>query len=489
MTVFGNRPRQFEVWRGGRSTEQGVHTNRAAWIAVIVLLGGTFIGTINNSIAAVAVPSMADDLGVDLSTAVWIISGFALTLGTFMSIAGRLGDLYGPRRLFLVGMFVFSLASLLVAVGDHIIVVVIGRMLQGASGAPVLPCILATIARLFERADRAAAVALWAAVNAAALAAGPAVGGLIVDYFGWRAIFFMTAPAMFAVGILVVVFVPPDEPTVRTHLDVRGAVLVAGAIGCFAVAVTQASRWGWTSSMTIGFLVVSLCLGLAMTRHLERTSNPFIDPKLFRQPGLLSVTVVASLQMVVLFTVTFSVPVFFVVGAGRSAASAGLTTSILPACMLVGVAFAGRWLRSGALRRLLIVGAVLMAVGTVLVVIAAPSMIGVALALVPVGIGVSLIQAPSAAAVTTLAPTAQTGEAAGVFNTARFVLGGLGATGAAVLFDVGADRQPGAAVTLAHGLDGLTAALTLSLAASLAILAVSLGQGIASAEAVAANAS
>ncbi|WP_373070983.1 MFS transporter [Gemmatimonas sp.] len=439
-----------------------------------VLLGGTFIGTINNSIANVAVPSMADDLGVDLSTAVWIISGFALALGTLMSVAGRLGDMYGPRRLFLAGMFVFSFASLIVAIGDHILVVVGGRVLQGASGAPVLPCILATIARMYEKEDRGAPVALWAAVNAAALAAGPAVGGVIVDAFGWRAIFFMTAPAMLLVGVLVVFLVPPDEPVERQRLDGRGALLVALTLACFAIPVTEASRWGWTSSSTIGLLGASIGLGLVLRRHLSRTPEPFIDPGLLRQPGFASVTTVASLQMVVLFTVTFSVPVFFVVGAGQSAGSAGLTTSVLPVCMFVGAIFAGRLIRRSSLRNLLMVGALLMAAGTIAVAAVAPSMVGVGLALIPIGIGVSLIQTPSASAVTILAPSEQTGEAAGVFNTARFVLGGLGATLAAVLFDLGAGREPGAQVTLEQGLRGLTAALGLALAASTAIVVVSL---------------
>lgn len=448
---------------------------RAAWIAVSVLLGGTFIGTINNSIANVAVPSMADDLEVDLSTAVWIISGFALALGTLMSVAGRLGDLYGPRRLFLAGMFVFCIASLIVAMGDHILVVVGGRVLQGASGAPVLPCILATIARMYDEEDRGAPVALWAAVNAAALAAGPAVGGAIVDAFGWRAIFFMTAPAMLMVGVLVIFLVPPDEPVEPQRLDGRGAVLVAVTLACFAIPVTEASRWGWTNPVTIGLIAASVVLGLVLRTHLSKASDPFIDPRLLRQPGFGTVTTVASLQMVVLFAVTFSVPVFFVVAAGRSAGSAGLVTSVLPACMFVGAIFAGRLIRRTSLGGLLMVGALLMAGGIIAIAVLAPSMVGVGLALIPVGIGVSLIQTPSASAVTTLAPSQQTGEAAGLFNTARFVLGGLGATLAAVLFDLGAGRQPGGEVTITQGLRGLTAALTLALAASVVIVVLSLG--------------
>ncbi len=449
-----------------------MEAGRRRWLAVASLLGATFVGTINNSIANVAVPSIARDLEVDITSAVWVITAFVLPLGILMPLAGRMGDMFGARRVFLAGTALFAVASVIVATGDHIGVVVAGRLLQGAAGAPVLPCILATISRLFEPHERARAVALWAGVNAGALAAGPAVGGVIVDGLGWRAIFFITAPAILGVGAMVALLVPPDLPTVRRRIDWTGAALVAAALGAFVALTTEVTSWGVLSPHTGGFLMASVVLTSAAVWHLGRTEEPFLDPMLLRQPGLLPVTLIASVQMVALFAITFSVPVFYVIGNGANASTAGLLTASLPASMLAGAMLAGRLGDRVPLPSLLGAGGVAMLLGVVVAGVAAPNEIGVVVGLVVIGAGVSLIQAPAAAAVTVLAPPDQTGIAAGVFNTARFVLGGLGATLAAVLFDAGSGRDHGdERLPLAQALTGLRLALVLGALAALVIMA------------------
>lgn len=443
------------------------------WAAVAALLGATFVGTVNNSIANVAVPSIAHDLDIDLTAAVWTISAFVLPLGILMPLAGRIGDMYGARRVFLAGTGLFALASLIVASADHIAVVVAGRALQGAAGSPVLPCILATIARLFPPAERARAVALWAGVNAAALAAGPALGGVIVDGLGWRAIFWLSAPAIVGVGILVAVLVPPDGTSVRRRLDLVGAGLVAVVLTTLVVPLTEAGTWGWLHPLTLGPLLLSAATAAVLVRHVNRVDEPFIDPALVRQPGLVPVTCVASLQMVALFAITFAVPVFYVVGAGEGARAAGMVTSVLPASMLVGAAVSGRLAGRLALSTMISRGGAAMTIGTLVVAAGAPRVPVVVLGLAVIGGGVSLIQAPAAAAVTSLAPEGQTGVAAGLFNTARFVLGGLGATMAALLFDAGSGRADGEQeVRLSDALVGLRSSLALGVVAGLAILGV-----------------
>lgn len=448
-------------------------SGRRRWAAVLALLGATFVGTVNNSIANVAVPSVASDLDVDLTVAVWMISAFVLPLGILMPLAGRIGDTYGARRVFLAGTGVFAAASVVVAVSDDIAVAIAGRALQGMAGAPVLPCILATIARLFPTTDRPRAVALWAGVNAGALAAGPALGGVIVDGLGWRAIFWLSAPAILLVGALVAVLVPRDVPVVRRRLDLVGAGLVALTLTALVVPVTEAATWGWLTPRTIVPLLASIAVAVLLTRHLRRTEEPFIDPALVRQPGLMPVTAVASLQMVALFAITFVVPVFYVVGEDAGARAAGLVTSVLPASMLVGAVFSGRLSGRMALPRMIESGGAAMVIGCLVISAGAPSVPMVVLGLAVAGTGVSLIQAPAAAAVTLLAPAGQTGLAAGLFNTARFVLGGFGATMAAVLFDAGSGRLHGQqAVPGPDALVGLRAALLLGLVSGLVIVSV-----------------
>lgn len=458
---------------GAAPAEPAMSASRQRWFAVAALLGATFVGTVNNSIANVAVPSIARDLEVDLTVAVWTISAFVLPLGILMPLSGRIGDIYGARRVFLVGAVLFAIASLVVASAQHLAVVVVGRALQGAAGSPVLPCILATIARLFPPEERARAVALWAGVNAAALAAGPALGGVIVDGLGWRAIFWLSTPAMAIVGLLVLVLVPTDGPSVERHLDLVGASLVALTLTTIVLPITEGDSWGWGDPRTLGLLCLSGGSTALLVRHTKQVDEPFVDPTLLRRPGLLPVAGVASLQMVALFATTFSVPVFFVVGAGGEARAAGVVTAVLPAAMLVGAALSGRLASRVSLPTMIGRGGAAVTAGTLVVALGAPRVLVVVSGLALVGGGISLIQAPAAAAVTSLAPEGQTGVAAGLYNTARFVLGGFGATLAALLFDVGSGRGEGEqTVALADALVGLRAALVLSVLAGLAILAI-----------------
>lgn len=437
--------------------------------AMAALLGATFIGTVNNSLANVAVPAMADDLDVGLSSAVWVVSAFALSLGVMMPLAGRVGDVHGARRVFLVGCVIFAVSSLAVGVSDHIVPVVIGRVGQGVAGSPVLPCIMATVARLYPPQQRGRALGQWAAVNASALAAGPALGGVVVDHVGWRWLFLATAPLILVVALAVWLLVPPDPPRVARRIDATGATLLAVAMAAIVLPVTESSRWGVAHPLTLGLLAVAAVSSALLVHRVRTTPEPFIPPALLRAPGFLRTSGIAGLQMVALFAITFVVPVSYVV-AGSDASAAGLVTAVLPATMLVGALGAGRLadrLGFAALARL---GGVGIVGGAVLVGLTAPSRVGAVAGLVVVGAGISLIQAPAAAAVTLTAPPDVGGLAAGVFNTARFLLGGVGATVAALAFEQASGSTGTTGVARSAAVAGVRAGVAVAVVAGLAIV-------------------
>ncbi|HEX7136184.1 MAG TPA: MFS transporter [Iamia sp.] len=441
--------------------------------ALAALLGATFIGTVNNSLANVAVPSMAEDLGVGLSTAVWIVSAFALALGVMMPLAGRLGDLHGARRVFLIGVVLFAASSVLVATGGHVAVVVLGRVGQGIAGSPVLPCIMYTATRLYPPDRRGRVLGLWAAVNASALAAGPALGGLAVDHLGWRWLFGLSAPLILLVGVAVWVLVPADPPTKGGRVDLPGAALLAVALGAIVLPVTESSRWGFAHPLTITLLLVAAASSALLVLRVRTAPDPFISPALLRAPGFLATSGVAGLQMLGLFAVTFVVPVSYVVR-GDDAAAAGLVTSVLPVSMLLGALVAGRMADRFGFPVLARAGGLSIVAGAVVIGLSANVRPGVIAGLAVVGSGISLIQAPAAAAVTLTAPPGQAGLAAGVFNAARFLVGGIGATAAALAFE----RASGAGedqtgVADAAAVAGLRAGLGVAVVAGLAIVAVS----------------
>ncbi len=435
------------------------------WVALAVLLGATFIGTVNNSIMNVALPRIADDFDVPLTRAVWMVAGFALSLATMMPLAGRLGDVYGPRRVFQYSMVTFALASLLVAVAPTVEIAVAGRVLQGASGAPVLPCVMATIARIFPTEHRGRAVGLWAAVNSGALALGPAIGGLLIDLAGWRAIFWASAPAIIVVGIATAMLVPDDAPPRRPSIDVIGGVLLT--VGVFGVVspLNLVEQLGITHPAVWGIVAVAIVAFVALRHRHTRVAVPFLDMSIIGQRRFRLITLAAALQMVALFGITLLVPVYLVDGLGKSTGVAGLITATLAGSMFLFATVAGRLAERRSFASLAAQGGTLMVVG-LLGALAAPGNLGVlVVALFLCGLGISCIQAPATVAITLSVPPSQTGVATGLFNMARFVAGGFGATAAALTLE------------RAGGVESLTAvrsALLVPLGGACAVLVVAL---------------
>lgn len=407
------------------------------WFALIALLGATLIGTVNNNIVNVAIPDIAEDLAVPLTSAVWVVAGFALALATMMPLAGRLGDLYGPRRIFLFGVGTFAVSSILLALAPNLPCAILGRVLQGVSGAPVLPCVMSTITRIFPEAHRGRAIGLWAAVNSGALAIAPALGGWIVDTAGWRAIFWISGPLILGVGVAVAILVPPDKPHVGGSLDLRGVILFVSFMISLVTSVSLIERLRllhpliWLSALVCGLTFV------ALRRHLSSARTPFIDLRMISNAAFVTNTLIASIQMVVLFGVTLVVPVFLVSGLGRATSFAGITTATLAGSMLAGSVVSGRLAERIGFPRLALFGGTIILAGTTLVmarVVATPWLVtGLCLC----GLGISLIQTPATVAITFNVSPQETGAATGIFNMARFIFGGIGATVTAAVFQTG----------------------------------------------------
>jgi EmrB/QacA subfamily drug resistance transporter len=444
------------------SDQAGVVAAPRRWFALAAILGATFVGTVNNSIVNVALPSMADDLDVDLTAAVWIISGFALSLATMMPLAGRLGDVFGQRRVFLVGIVVFALASLVVAVAPNLPVAIVGRVLQGAAGAPVLPCIMATVARIFPAEHRGRAIGTWAAVNSGALAAGPAIGGWIIDLAGWRAIFWGSVPTIALVGIASAVLVPPDGPQVRRPIDATGAFLVTVIIFGVVAPLSLIDRFGLFDPVIGAFALAVIAAVVALRRHQPRVTEPFLDFGLVRSRRFAQVTGAAALQMVALFGLTLVVPIYLVKAESFTAGVAGLVTATLAGTMFLGSTVSGRLAERHGLGVLAVAGGLLLLSGSMLIWWRVGDVGIIVPALVVCGAGISLIQTPSAVAITQQVPLAQTGVASGLFNTARFLAGGLGATATAFMFE----RGGGATVS------GFRTAMLVPIGGTVALLAV-----------------
>jgi MFS family permease len=417
-------------------------------MVLATVLLGTFVGTVNNSVANVAVLDVTDDFDVAVGTGAWFVTGYVLAFAVLMPVAGRLADVYGTRRVAVVGMVAFLAASVGVATAPGWPWALAGRVAQGVANAPVLPTVMVTVAAVFPAGERGRAMGVWAAVNGAAVALGPPIGGVLTDAFGWRSVFWADVPLVLVVLVLTIRYLPDVRPPRARgdgdRVDVASAVLLSAGLVTTMVGLGQASEggWGWPAAATLGPLGAALLL--VWWWHLARARSPLVDPALLRNRTYAVLGGIAALQMMVLFGVLFTTPLMLVVEFERPVGTAGLLVFVLPVSMVAaGPALGHLADRRGTASLTRAGGAVLAGAAAVLAAGAAWRSLGVVLAgLVLVGLGVAAIQAPAAVGVAEAVGEAARGAGLGLFHTIRFVGGVMGTAlfaGAFALTAPGAD--------------------------------------------------
>jgi EmrB/QacA subfamily drug resistance transporter len=415
-------------------------TPRERWLVLATVLVGTFIGTVNNSVANVAVLDVIDDFHVDVGAAVWFITGYVLAFAVLMPVAGRLADAYGVRRVYLGGMACFLVASVAVAVAPTYPLAAGGRVLQGVANAPVLPTVMVTIAAVFPPGMRGRAMGLWAAVNGIAIALGPSLGGVVTDALGWRWAFWFDVPIVVLALVLGRRYVPdlrgaPSREGDAT-LDVLGGALMTGGLVGVMVALSQGTEWGWTNAVVLVLLASGVALLVAFWRRSARVAVPFLDLAMLRNRRFGVLAAIAGLQMAVLYGVLFTVPLVLVSVFDRSVGATGGLVVVLPLSMIVAGPTMGHLTDRLGIRRLAAAGGVLLVVAALVIAagVAADSLALVLVGLVVVGAGVSAIQSPTAVGVTEEIGDTNRGVTMGMFHTIRFLAGVLGTAGSAALF-------------------------------------------------------
>jgi EmrB/QacA subfamily drug resistance transporter len=402
------------------------------------VLAGTFLGTLNNSVANIAVVDLIDDLHVDVDVAVWFVTGYVLAFAVLMPAAGRLVDAFGTRRVYLAGLTGFVVTSALVAVAPGYPLVLAARVAQGVVNAPVLPTVMVTVVAAFPAEERGRAMGLWASVNGAAIAIGPPLGGVLADAFGWRAIFWLDVPLALAALALAARHLPDTPARHAGGLDITGGVLLTGGLVGVMVALSQGPSWGWTTLPVGGLLVAG---GLVLTgawRRARRIPAPFLDVTVLQNRRYAVLAGVAALQMVVLFAVLFSVPLLLVEVFEQSVGAAGAVVFVLPITMVLAGPWAGGLSHHHGARTLTGWGALLLGTAASLLAAGAHlhSLALVVAGLVVLGAGVSAVQSPTATQVAEEVDGAHRGVALGLFHTIRFLAGVLGTAGAAAVFTI-----------------------------------------------------
>lgn len=418
------------------------------WFTLAAVSFGLFMIMLDNTVVNVALPSIQRDLDADLSELQWIVTGYALTFAALMLVGGKLADAYGRRLIFVLGIAVFTFASLLCGLADTSEMLIAARVLQGAGAALMNPATLSIIAATFPPRERGTAIGIWAGVSALALAIGPLVGGLITEHLDWSWIFFVNVP----IGILGIgaSFVFIDESRDETHerLDLPG--LATSGVGLFALTygLIEANTYGWSSARIVGSFVLAGVSLLAFVVLERRQRAPMLPLELFRSGTYTGANLVVLLVALAMFGVFFFVSLYMQNILGYSAVQAGAAFLPMTILIILVAPIAGRTSDRIGSRGLMTAGMVFIAVQLVMF-----SRLGedasywnLFPALMIGGIGMSLTMTPSAAAATRSVPVDKAGVGSAVLNSARQVGGtmGIALMGAIMAAEVGGDRTPDA---------------------------------------------
>ena len=401
---------------------------RRKWWTLAAVSFGLFMIMLDNTVVNVALPSIQRDLDTGLSELQWIVTGYALSFAALMLIGGKLADAYGRRLLFVVGIVVFTGASLwcgLAGSGDMLIA---ARVVQGIGAALMNPATLSIIAATFPPRQRGMAIGIWAGVSALALAIGPLVGGLLTEHLSWHWIFFVNVP----VGVLAVTasFLLITESKDETHesLDLPG--LATSALGLFALTygLIEANAYGWTSTRIVGSFVVaaaSLVLFLWIERHRRA---PMLDLTLFRSGTYAGANLAMLLVALAMFGVFFFVSLYMQNVLGYSAIQAGAAFLPMTILIILVAPVAGKLSDRHGSRWLMSAGMVLLAAQLVYF-----SQLGTDAtfwnllpALLVGGLGMSMTMTPTSAAALRAVPVEKSGVGSAVLNAMRQVGGSLG---------------------------------------------------------------
>ncbi len=431
--------------------------SRTRWLALIVLCLGDLMIVLDTTIVNVALPSIKTDLGFSQTSLAWIVNAYLLTFGGFLLLGGRLGDLFGHRRLFLIGVSLFTLASVACGLSTTQGLLVAARAVQGLGGAVVSAVALSLIMNLFtEPAERAKAMGVFGFVLSGGGTLGVLLGGVLTDAFSWHWIFLVNVPIGIAVYILSLRLVPATGGSAGGRLDIAGAVTVTASLMLAVYAIVNGNQKGWTSAQTLGLLGGAVAL-LALFGAIEaRVGSPLMPLHLFRLRNVATANAVGILWAAAMFAWFFLSALYLQLVLGYSPLQVGL--GFLPGNLVMGalsIGLSAKLVMRFGIKPPLATGLLVAAVGLLLFARApvhGSFVVDVLPSMILLGFGAGIAFNPVLlAAMSDVAPE-ESGLASGIVNTA-FMMGG--ALGLAVLASLAASRTD----SLAASGDGRLAAL------------------------------
>ncbi len=402
------------------------------WWTLIGTCAGLFLLMLDSTVVALALPSIRDDVGASSTGLQWVMNGYLLAITVFVVTAGRLGDMFGRKRLFLAGAVIFALGSVLSGAAGDEHVLIAGRVLQGIGAAPMLPLSLAIVCNVFPREEQARALGVWAGISALALAIGPLAGGALVEV-DWRLIFWINLPVAAAAIAITALSAPEStDPAAGRRIDAPGLISLSVGLTAAILALVQARVWSVPATVVLAVLGVASLLAFWRIEH--RVSEPIVDFELFRNRPYLGASAAAFALVGAYWSVMFFQSQYLQDVRGHSAVLSGLLILPITFPMVFISPLSGRLIGRFGVRRLMTAGMLFAVLGlVVLTQVGADSPYALLLAgYLPFGVALGLVYAPMSTAAMAAMPAEKVGIASGVLAMDRVLAGtiALAATGA-----------------------------------------------------------
>lgn len=398
-------------------------TTRTIQMITLVVTGlATFMVLLDGSVVIVALPTIQASLHAQLSDLQWTYDAYTLPFAALLLTAGTLGDRFGRKRIFLMGLVLFLIGSTICGFASSLSWLIFGRVVQGVGAATLAPGSLSLVVSSFsDPRARAQAIGIWSGVSGVSLAAGPLVGGVIIQSANWPAIFLMNLPLGLAALLLGwPLLVDSRNPQAR-RIDVPGQMLVIGGLTCLIIALIQAPSLGWTSPLILGLFVGTVILLMAFLLVEARVREPMLPLSLFANPVFSVANLAAALLGVITVGAMFFLAQYFQSVQGDTALVVGLRLLPITLGIFVISPFAGRITSQLGPRPPITLGALLVAGGFLFLLGLEPNsgygMLWWQLSLI--GIGIGFMFAPLTVAVTSATPLTRAGLGASMLNTFR----------------------------------------------------------------------
>ncbi|MET9497006.1 MFS transporter [Streptomyces sp. NPDC006552] len=396
------------------------HRRRLFVLAICCM--SLLIVSLDNTVLNVALPSMAKDFGATLSGMQWTIDAYTLVLAALLMLAGSTADRIGRRRVFMTGLVVFTAASVACSLAPNLEMLVVFRMLQAIGGSMLNPVAMSIITNTFtDPRERARAIGVWGGVVGISMAAGPLVGGVLVDSVGWRSIFWINLPVGLAALLLTFRYVPESRAPKARRPDPVGQLLVIALLGSLTYAIIEAPDAGWTSTRTVACAALALAALAGLLLYEPRRTEPLIDLRFFRSAPFSGATVIAVCGFAALGGFLFLSTLYLQNVRGLDALHAGLWMLPMAVMTLVCAPLSGRLVGSRGPRLPLLIAGVMMTASGVLFAVfdAETSNTTLFVGYVLFGIGFGFVNAPITNTAVSGMPRAQAGVAAAVASTSR----------------------------------------------------------------------